>query len=438
VGKDISHALILCDSKNIIHRDIKPTNIMVSQYGDYKLGDFGVSKTMDHTTFATAMGTPEYQAPEVLHMEKYGSTADIYSLGITLYWLLNNRKMPFIGADEKLTDMVKRQAMERRYRGERLPEPQNGSAELKRIVLKACEYRPQDRYASAKELYEALDALNGSETNSFQENGTTQAGDFFTDHTVTEYHTTASYEDPEESNSWGESFATIGNPGGKPSNDKVQDDNFASETVGKQNPVQKKKIEKKQEEKVFPGYELYRSIDKLDYAALKLRYKKELDKEHPNKDMLDYIKKSNPIAVYGIEHKEFYTADEESAVVDEILAKIDVEKTTKANVVIEIILVILFLGGGVYFLTGGRWIISGILLLIGIKNLLTFGEIDFNDWMAKNRKKVVNIDDIIRIRYIFAKRLYYEKCPNKHMLKYIKNLNPAVEREIKASLQKAK
>src|SRR5699024_9266757 len=81
LGKDISRALILCERENITHRDIKPANIMVSRFGDYKLGDFGVSKVMDHATYATAMGTPEYQAPEVVHMEKYDHRADIYSLG---------------------------------------------------------------------------------------------------------------------------------------------------------------------------------------------------------------------------------------------------------------------------------------------------------------------------------------------------------------------
>ena len=156
LGKDISHALILCESKNIIHRDIKPANIMVSQFGDYKLGDFGVSKIMDHTTYATKMGTQEYQAPEVVHMEKYGHTADIYSLGITLYWLLNNRRMPFIDANGKITAELKDEAMDKRYRGEKLPAPKNGSDELKRIVLKACAYRPENRYASAQEMYDAL------------------------------------------------------------------------------------------------------------------------------------------------------------------------------------------------------------------------------------------------------------------------------------------
>ena len=159
LGKDISHALVLCESKNIIHRDIKPANIMVSQFGNYKLGDFGVSKIMDHATFATSMGTPEYQAPEIVHMERYGQAADIYSLGITLYWLLNNRRMPFINANQQITLVVKNEAMDRRYRGEKLPAPKNGSTKLKKIVLKACEYHPENRYASAQEMYDALDAL---------------------------------------------------------------------------------------------------------------------------------------------------------------------------------------------------------------------------------------------------------------------------------------
>ena len=172
LGKDISHALVLCESKNIIHRDIKPANIMVSQFGNYKLGDFGVSKIMDHATFATAMGTPEYQAPEVVHMERYGQTADIYSLGITLYWLLNNRRMPFIDANQQITLVVKNEAMDRRYRGEKLPAPKNGSAKLKKIVLKACEYQPENRYASAQEMYDALDALENGKNRPKSTGGT--------------------------------------------------------------------------------------------------------------------------------------------------------------------------------------------------------------------------------------------------------------------------
>ena len=191
LGKDISHALILCESKNIIHRDIKPANIMVSQFGDYKLGDFGVSKIMDHTTYATKMGTQEYQAPEVVHMEKYGHTADIYSLGITLYWLLNNRRMPFIDANGKITAELKDEAMDRRYRGEKLPAPKNGSDELKRIVLKACAYRPENRYASAQEMYDALEEIGNGKSD--------------TKNTVSGYQ-----EEPSSEDDWMESGETVG------------------------------------------------------------------------------------------------------------------------------------------------------------------------------------------------------------------------------------
>ena len=244
-GKDISHALVLCESKNIIHRDIKPANIMVSQFGNYKLGDFGVSKIMDHATFATAMGTPEYQAPEVVHMERYGQAADIYSLGITLYWLLNNRRMPFIDANQQITLAVKNEAMDRRYRGEKLPVPKNGSKRLKEIVLKACEYKPEDRYASAQAMYDELDALKAGNTQTgnvpkknktvtmadrFQESGTIQGGvsdDNWNDNRAT------------QGNSWGGATGTIGAPGGKKEKNKKVNgyqEEPVTATVGVKNP----------------------------------------------------------------------------------------------------------------------------------------------------------------------------------------------------------
>ena len=215
LGKDISHALILCESKNIIHRDIKPANIMVSQFGDYKLGDFGVSKIMNHTTYATKMGTQEYQAPEVVHMEKYGHTADIYSLGITLYWLLNNRRMPFIDANGKITAELKDEAMDRRYRGEKLPAPKNGSDELKRIVLKACAYQPENRYASAQEMYDALEEIGN--------------GKSYTKNTVSGYQEELSSEDD-----WMESGETVGETEGGFSGGQTAGNSWASGgTIGK-------------------------------------------------------------------------------------------------------------------------------------------------------------------------------------------------------------
>ncbi len=118
LGMDICRALMLCEEKHIIHRDIKPENIMVSQFGDFKLCDFGVSRFLDHTTNASQSGTPAYWAPEIAHMEKYGKSVDLYSLGIIMYWMLNNRKMPFIDADEVMTAQKMNEALRRRYSGE--------------------------------------------------------------------------------------------------------------------------------------------------------------------------------------------------------------------------------------------------------------------------------------------------------------------------------
>ena len=268
LGKDIASALILCEKKNIIHRDIKPANIMVSQFGNYKLGDFGVSKIMDHATYATAMGTPEYQAPEVVHMKKYGKTADIYSLGITLYWLLNNRRMPFIGANEQLTVDQKNEAMERRYRGEKLPAPKNGSAKLKKIVLKACEYNPEDRYASAQEMYDDLDTLRsgkttggtsstgkkkgtpGTKTETKSRNSVTVDTDYGNGGTVKPEE--VSFDDGKTGgNSWRDDTVTIGKtPGKKP---KTGASNFQDEpekkTEGVKDAYQRQKEKEKKKER---------------------------------------------------------------------------------------------------------------------------------------------------------------------------------------------
>ena len=260
LGKDISNALILCERKNIIHRDIKPANIMVSEFGDYKLGDFGVSKIMDHTTYATAMGTPEYQAPEIVRMEKYGQAADIYSLGIMLYWLLNDRKMPFVDAEKKLTPGLKSDAMERRYRGEKLPAPMNGSDELKKIVLKACEYRPEDRYASAKEMYDALEAEEELEVAEEEpEVPKNESEKSHTQNTLKNNHI-ASFSDNGEiteetrggwnggetaDNSWG-GGETIGKPGEKKKKENVYEE-IETETIGVRNSGGKQQEEKKTE-----------------------------------------------------------------------------------------------------------------------------------------------------------------------------------------------
>ncbi len=161
IGGDLCKALILCKRHNIIHRDIKPANIFVSENGDYKLGDFGIAKTVEKTSGGTKIGTYEYMAPEVYRDMPYGHTVDIYSLGMVLYWLLNERRTPFLKMPPELpTSVEKEQARRRRFAGEELPKPAHGSEELKRIILKACAYDPKDRYQSAEEMLRELDALN--------------------------------------------------------------------------------------------------------------------------------------------------------------------------------------------------------------------------------------------------------------------------------------
>ena len=165
LGIDLCKALSLCREKDIIHRDIKPDNILVSDSGDFKLGDFGVAKTAERTMAGTRTGTPNFTAPEVYHNEPYGKSVDIYSLGMVLYWMLNRRALPFLPLPPQMPSSDEMQdALLRRMRGEALPRPADGSRALQDVVLKACAYRPEDRYATPEELRLALKAVRAADT----------------------------------------------------------------------------------------------------------------------------------------------------------------------------------------------------------------------------------------------------------------------------------
>ena len=160
IAKDMCNALVLCKQYDIVHRDIKPQNIFVSKHGDYKLGDFGIAKTVEKTMGGTKIGTYKYMAPEVYNNQPYGCSADIYSLGLVLYWLLNEKRMPFMPLPPaKLKVVQEEDARRRRLSGERLPSPAHGNAALKQIILKACAYDPKDRYASAIAMLDDLKIL---------------------------------------------------------------------------------------------------------------------------------------------------------------------------------------------------------------------------------------------------------------------------------------
>ena len=162
VGRDICSALAFCEKRNLLHRDIKPQNIFVAPDGTYKLGDFGIAKTAERTTSGTKTGTYKYMAPEVYNNQPYGGKADIYSLGLVLYWLLNERRTPFLPLPPiNPKEIDEDAARTKRFAGEELPAPLNGSEEFKRIVLKACAFDPEDRYQNAEEMLEDLEKLGG-------------------------------------------------------------------------------------------------------------------------------------------------------------------------------------------------------------------------------------------------------------------------------------
>lgn len=162
LARDMCAALELCRKYGIIHRDIKPQNIFISDTGDYKLGDFGIAKTVEKTMGGTKAGTYNYMAPEVFWNRPYNSASDICSLGVVLYWLLNERRLPFLPLPPTpIHGEMENNARNRRLYGEELPEPAHGSQELKRIVLKACAYDPAQRYQNAGQMLADLENLGG-------------------------------------------------------------------------------------------------------------------------------------------------------------------------------------------------------------------------------------------------------------------------------------
>ncbi len=162
LGIDICKALELCQRYNIIHRDIKPENIFISDNGDYKLGDFGIARTIERTTSGLSKkGTYSYMAPEVYIGKKYGFSVDTYSLGLVLYRMLNKNRGPFLPQPpEAITYDNREQALARRVSGEPLPRPFYGEGRLGEIVLKACAFDPKDRYSSPQQLRQELEAIS--------------------------------------------------------------------------------------------------------------------------------------------------------------------------------------------------------------------------------------------------------------------------------------
>lgn len=161
LGIDICKALEFCRKFNIVHRDIKPENIFIAPSGDYKIGDFGVARLIEKTQAGMSRkGTFTYMAPEEYRGEEYGPTVDIYSLGIVMYKLLNDNRTPFLPTSPKAISYNDREdALSKRLKGEELQPMSSGSKRLQDIVLKACSYDARDRYRTAADMREDLEAL---------------------------------------------------------------------------------------------------------------------------------------------------------------------------------------------------------------------------------------------------------------------------------------
>lgn len=163
MGIDICKALERCRVLDIIHRDIKPGNIFISDQGDFKLGDFGIARTIeahDEVLELSRKGTISYMAPEIFKGMKYSFDVDIYSLGIVMYRLLNNNSLPFMPQPPaKPTYKDVSSANQLRLSGKQLPYPSGDHTQLADIVLKACSYRPEERYPDPRIMQEYLEKV---------------------------------------------------------------------------------------------------------------------------------------------------------------------------------------------------------------------------------------------------------------------------------------
>lgn len=153
IGSQIAQALSVAHNHDIIHRDIKPQNIMVQPDGNIKVMDFGIARAKNShlTTDNSVLGTAHYVSPEQTQGKPLGPTTDLYSLGIVMYEAATGR-VPFDG-DNAVTVAMK-QVTEQPVP----PSQINPSVDpqLEAIILKCMQKDPKDRFQTADELYHTL------------------------------------------------------------------------------------------------------------------------------------------------------------------------------------------------------------------------------------------------------------------------------------------
>lgn len=156
ITKQMASALSLAHKNHIIHRDVKPQNILVTSEGVPKLVDFGIAKAVNATTLVgntgTIMGSVHYFSPEQARGGYVDEKSDIYSLGIVLYELLTG-KVPFDGENPVSVALM-------HINDDIVPPSKVVSGippQLEQVVMKATKKYQTERYSSADEMYEALE-----------------------------------------------------------------------------------------------------------------------------------------------------------------------------------------------------------------------------------------------------------------------------------------
>lgn len=103
--------MVYLNLNNVVHRDLKPANIMVSNSGELKIIDFGLSRIFNKETedlMTTVLGTPLYQAPEIINGLGFDENADLWSIGVILFQMVTGT-LPFTARDrEELKQKLKR------------------------------------------------------------------------------------------------------------------------------------------------------------------------------------------------------------------------------------------------------------------------------------------------------------------------------------------
>ena len=159
IGSQIAQALSVAHKHDIIHRDIKPQNIMVQPDGNVKVMDFGIARAKNShlTQDNSVLGTAHYVSPEQTQGKELGPTTDIYSLGIVMYEAATGQ-VPFQGDDA--ISVALKQVNEQ----PKPPSQLNPAVDpaLEAIILKCMQKNPADRFQTAAELYRTLrDYLSG-------------------------------------------------------------------------------------------------------------------------------------------------------------------------------------------------------------------------------------------------------------------------------------